>query len=71
MEEKSKPVYNGLSTIKKPKKKTEDEPVGRMYKKTKAERGVKQLRKEKTKKAKPKGRSTSGGKRKGKIKGRK
>jgi hypothetical protein len=63
-------MYNGLPTSK-PKKKKEEEPVGRMYKKTKAERGVKQLRKEKTKKVKPKSKSMASGKRKGKVKGRK
>lgn len=59
MTEKSKPVYNGLPITKKPKnkKKMDDEPAGRTYKKTKSERGVKQLKREKNGKSKSKGKN--------------
>jgi len=52
--EKSKPVYNGLPITKKPKnkKKMDDEPVGRTYKKTKSERGVRQSKQESSGKSK-------------------
>jgi len=68
--EKSKPVYNGLPVSKKPKnkKKMDDEPVGRMYKKTKSERGMTQLKPEKKGKSKSKGKNPV--KRKGKAKKR-
>jgi hypothetical protein len=63
-------VYNGLPISKKPKnkRKADDEPVGRTYKKTKSERGVKQLKKEKNGKSKSKGKNPV--KRKGKAKKR-
>jgi hypothetical protein len=68
--EKSKPVYNGVPVSKKPKnkKKMDDEPMGRTYKKTKLERGVKQLKQKKNGKSKPKGKNPV--KRKGKAKKR-
>jgi len=68
--EKSKPVYNGLPVSKKPKnkKKIDDEPVGRTYKKTKSERGMKQLKPEKNGKSKSRGKNPV--KRKGKPKRR-
>jgi hypothetical protein len=52
--EKSKPVYNSLPITKRPKnkKKMDDEPVGRTYKKSKSERGLKQLKQEKSGKSK-------------------
>lgn len=46
----------------------DDEPMGRMYKKTKPERGVKQLKKDKSGKSKSKGKNSV--KRKGKAKKR-
>jgi hypothetical protein len=74
--EKSKPVYHGLATSKKPKsKRDDDEPMGRPYKKTKEERGVKFIKKERSgKSGKGKGKKTKTaviGKRKGKPKARK
>jgi ATP-dependent RNA helicase DDX27 len=68
--EKSKPVYNGLSTKnpKKRKKKTDDEPMGRTYKKTKTERGVKHLKPDKNGKGKSKANNPM--KRKGKARKR-
>jgi len=73
MAEKSKPVYNGLPVSKKPKnkKRDDDEPMGRPYKKTKAERGAKLPKREKSSKVKPKKKTSTGGKRKGKPKSRK
>lgn len=73
MTEKSKPVYNGLPVSKKPKnkKKDDDEPMGRPYKKTKAERGAKLPKREKSSKGKSKGKTSTIGKRKGKPKSRK
>lgn len=72
MIEKSKQAANGLQAAKKkdPKRKSDDEPLGRPYKKTKTERGSKLPKKEKSK-GKKKGNSTTPGKRKGKPKGRK
>jgi len=73
MVESSKPVYNGLQSSKKQKKNKknmDDEPVGRMYKKTKAERGVKRLPKERVG-GKSKVKASNTIKRKGKPKGRK
>jgi hypothetical protein len=66
-------VYNGLPVSKKPKnkKKDDDEPMGRPYKKTKAERGVKFPKREKSSKGKTKGKTSTIGKRKGKPKSRK
>jgi hypothetical protein len=56
-------VYDGLPHSKKPrnKKRDDDEPMGRPYKKTKAERGVKFNKREKSAKSKPKGKSGGGG----------
>jgi hypothetical protein len=67
MVEKSKPVYPGSQPTKKMQKKKKEqdgEPMGRMYKKTKAERGAKFLQKQKTKtKSKPKPKGKKKGKR--------
>jgi hypothetical protein len=60
-------VYkNALPHSKKPKnkKKVDDEPMGRLYKKTKTERGIKFNKRDKSTKGKPK----SGGVRKPKGK---
>ena len=57
--EKSKPVYPSAQPTKTPQKKKkqkDDEPVGRLYKKIKSQRGIKFLKKEKKGKPKAKGR---------------
>jgi ATP-dependent RNA helicase DDX27 len=69
-EEKSKAVSHGLPVQKKPKdtrRKDNVEDMGRMYKKTKTERSVKHLQRQKTGKAK---KSAVAGKRKGKPRAR-
>ena len=55
--EKSKRVFNGLPKLKNPKnkKKMDEKLTGRTYKKTKPERGIKQLKPENSRKSKPKG----------------
>ena len=70
MVEKAKTSFNGLPTSKKSKekkRKTDAEDVGRMYKKTKTERGVKHLQKPRPGKAK---KTAVVGKRKGKARGK-
>jgi hypothetical protein len=49
MKEKSKPAYHKLPASKNSKpKKSNDDPAGRPYKKTKSQRGVKFVEKHKT-----------------------
>jgi ATP-dependent RNA helicase DDX27 len=68
--EKSKPVYKNalpFSKKQKNKKKMDDEPVGRLYKKTKAERGIRKFNKRDKNKKKAKGGSSSVGNAKGML----